>query len=189
MLFHHFKLRGVYRFLPVQRHAVLCPHGLKLHILIGIGLVGSSNPPVRGRDRRPHQQTFPVPGCACASAEGWLKWNAAAIAIAAGGLEHQRRLLNKPFSGADLDLAVRHTIRSRPRRTTSCQCGGAGAENRGIISLVCVPLGHASIRIVHWIVKSMHLKHHHLEPDFAWSYLSDAVAAGSTGSITHGGAK
>ena len=60
-----------------------------------------------------------------------MKWNAAAIAIAAGGLEHQRRLLNKPFSGADLDLAVRHTIRSRPRRTTSCQCGGAGAENRG----------------------------------------------------------
>ena len=41
LLFHHFKLRGVYRFLPFQRHAVLRPHGLKLHILIGLGLVGS----------------------------------------------------------------------------------------------------------------------------------------------------
>jgi hypothetical protein len=41
LLFHHFKLRGVYRFLPLQRHAVLRPHGLKLHILIGLGLIGS----------------------------------------------------------------------------------------------------------------------------------------------------
>jgi hypothetical protein len=59
----------------------------------------------------------------------------------------------------------------------------------GVSLFQAFPFGIACIRIVHWIVQSMHLKHHHLDPDFAWSYLSDTVAAGSTGSTTHGGVK
>src|SRR6266853_5499581 len=45
------------------------------------------------------------------------------------------------------------------------------------------------IHAVHWIVKSMHLKHAPFDARCALSDLSDTVTAGSTSSITNGGVK